>query len=77
MICYLNTPLYGQYLMFSIDKADSWRQVDRRRLKGTDVSAALDSLTGHLWKVGDLGDVGLGANDAGHWLAQDVQDTVN
>lgn len=38
----------GQYLMFSIDKADSWRQVDGRRIERVDVSAALNGLAGYL-----------------------------
>lgn len=72
-----NTPLYGPYLVFSIDKADSWRQVDGRRLERIGVSAALDGFTGHLWKVSDQGEVGLGVNDAAHRLVQDVQDMIN
>lgn len=63
--------------MFPIDKAHSWRQVDSSRLKLIDVSAALDSFTGHLGKVSDLGEVRLGAGDSSEWLVQDIQDVVN
>lgn len=66
-----------QYLMFSVDKADSWRQVDRRRLKKVRVSAGPDGFTGKLRQVGDLRVQGLGALDAAHWLFQDVHDMVN
>lgn len=58
--------------MFSIDKADSWRQAER-----IDVSTALDGFAGHLRKVGDLRDVGMGATDAVQRLVQDVQDIIN
>lgn len=63
--------------MFPIDKAHSWRQVDSSRLKLIDVSAALDSFTGHLGKVSDLGEVRLGAGDSSERLVQDIQDVVN
>lgn len=63
--------------MFSVDKADSWRHVDRRRLKRVHVPAGLEGFTGKLRQVGDLRVLGLGALDAAHWLFQDVQDMVN
>lgn len=63
--------------MFPIDKAHGWRQVDSSRLKLIDVSAALDSFTGHLGKVSDLGEVRLGAGDSSERLVQDIQDVVN
>lgn len=63
--------------MFSINEADGWRQVDGRRLQRVDVAAALDAVAGRLWKVSNLREVGLGATDAVHRLAQDVQDSVN
>lgn len=63
--------------MFPIDKAHGWRQVDSSWLKLIDVSAALDSFTGHLGKVSDLGEVRLGAGDSSERLVQDIQDVVN
>lgn len=59
--------------MFSIDKADSGREVDRR----LDVSAARDSFPGHLGEVSDLGEVGVDATNAVRRLIQDVHDCVN
>lgn len=65
------------YLVFPIEKAHSWRQVDGSRLKLIDVSAGLNSFTGHLRKVSDLREVRLGAGDSSEWLVQDIQDVVN
>lgn len=63
--------------MFPVDKAHSWRQVDSSRLKLIGVSAALNSFTGHLGKVRDLGEERLGAGDSTERLVQDIQDVVN
>lgn len=63
--------------MFPVDKAHSWRQVASSRLKLIGVSANLDSFAGHLGKVGDLGEVGLGAGESSERLVQDIQDVVD
>lgn len=63
--------------MFPVDKAHSWRQVASSRLELIGVSANLSSFAGHLGKVGDLGEVGLGAGKSSKWLVQDIQDVVD
>lgn len=60
--------------MFPIDKAHSWEQVDTSWLH---LSATLNSFTGHLGKVSDLGEMRLGARDSAERLVQDIQDVVN
>lgn len=62
--------------MFPIDKGHGWSQVDRSRLN-LNVSTALNSFTGHLGKVSDLGKVRLGAGDSSKRLVEDIQDMVN
>lgn len=65
------------YLVFPIDKGHSWSQVNRGRVNVNDVSTALNSFTGHLGKVSDLGKVRLGAGDSSERLVEDIQDMVN
>lgn len=75
MLFTVNTPVYRRYLMFSIDKADSRWQLDGQSLQWINVSTALNSFTGNLREVGELGEDGIG--DAVPRFVQEVQDTAN